>query len=402
MVYGKDQLDRIIGTDKFNSIVFNALKESNVYVVGGYIRDVLVGKNPMDRDYVTKGGFIGLLGRVAAEARGKLVRIGKGELHRIMLRNGMTLDFSPLRENIAADLSGRDFTINSMAWSPQTGLIDLHQGFQDISGKFIRIVNGGSIEQDPVRILRAYRFASELNFEISHETRLAIMRFRRMLGEAKNERITLEFIKILNAEDTIKPLSMMLEDGVLSEIISCDQEDLANKVDVIYQVGQKIDKLPLRYRFKVSNIVSQGLSLRGLYFIEILLSGFPDNLLSLSTKIRKRIALVDKARSIMRGVDDVKSDNLFEVLDTVGDPALDYLITGNLTEFIEYLERYQEILKNPLLNAEDIHDITGVDEGILMGRVIKAARKANFLGQIRTRKDAAIFVRKIVRDSNLT
>jgi hypothetical protein len=402
MVYGKDQIDRIIGTDKFNSIVFNALKESSVYVVGGYIRDVLVGKNPMDRDYVTKGGFIGLLGRVAAEARGKLVRIGKGELHRIVLRNGMTLDFSPLRENIAADLSDRDFTINSMAWSPQTGLIDLYQGFQDISGKFIRIVHGGSIEQDPVRILRAYRFASELNFEISHETRLAIMRFRRMLGEAKNERITLEFIKILNAEDTIKPLSMMLEDGVLSELISRDQEDLAMKVDVIYQVRQKIDKLPLRYRFKASNIVSQGLSLRGLYLMEILLSGLPDNLLSLSTKIRKRISLVDKARSIMREVDDVKADNLFEVLDIVGDPSLDYLITGNLTEFIEYLERYQEILKNPLLNAEDVHDITGVDEGILMGRVIKAARKANFLGQIRTRKDAEIFIRKIVRDSNLT
>jgi hypothetical protein len=402
MVYGGKQLDKIIKTDAFNSIVFSALKETDVYVVGGYIRDTLLGKTPLDRDYVIKGQFAGLLGKVAIETGGKLVRIGKGELYRIVLKNGMSLDFSHAKEDIAADLEGRDFTINSMAWSPSTGLIDLHQGVRDLSDKIIRIVHGKSIQEDPVRILRAFRFASELDFDISQETRQALRRFRHMLGEAKTERITLEFFKILSLEDAVKPLSLMLDESVLHEIISCSNEDLANKINVIYQVKQKLNNLPLIYRFKLMDIVSQNLSQQGLYCLEILLSGLPDNLLSLSSKIRRRLYDIDKARRIMNGVDDVRRDNLFEAFEAAGLSALDYLITGDLTGFIDDLERYQEVSKKPLLAAEDIRDITGIGGGILMGRIIKALRKAHFLGRVRSRRGAVMFVKKFIRALNLT
>ena len=96
-------------------------------------------------------------------------------------------------------MARRDFTINSIAYSKQTGIVDLYGGRQDIRRKVIRFVGKPKlrIEEDALRILRAFRFISKLGFNLDRKTAEAIYKKRKFLTKISKERIFDELSKIL-------------------------------------------------------------------------------------------------------------------------------------------------------------------------------------------------------------
>jgi len=183
------------------------------YLVGGCVRDYLLGKEPTDFDMTTdatptevKNCFkkdrvidTGIAhGTVTVILAGYPIEI---TTHRIETtysdkRHPDTVLFT---KNIEDDLARRDFTINAMAYHPGQGLIDLFGGKKDIKDQVIRCVGDSRrrFNEDALRILRGLRFASVLGFEIEENTRVALFKSRESLKDISVERISTELTKLL-------------------------------------------------------------------------------------------------------------------------------------------------------------------------------------------------------------
>jgi len=188
---------------------------SEGYLVGGCVRDLLLGKRPHDFDITTKlrpNEIIELLRKNGYYCYGKgieygtVVAVGKyNEEFEITTyrsdsnysdgRHPDTVEFS---DNILEDLSRRDFTINAIAYNPiSKEIIDRFGGINDLNNKRINAVGDANLrfKEDGLRILRALRFAIRFDYEISGSTKTAILR---NIDKISKERITNEFRKIFS------------------------------------------------------------------------------------------------------------------------------------------------------------------------------------------------------------
>ncbi len=392
------QLRERILNDRYNRIVFSAAQSRPLYLVGGYLRDILRGKTSMDRDYITEGDHESLLAKIVDETGGKLVRIGD-YLHRVVLKDNSTLDFTPLLNDIAYDLAKRDFTVNSIAWSPGTGLIDPFGGSNDLVKERIRMISRENIENDPIRILRAYRFAGECGMQIENKTRKALKDLSFRLLEAKGERITLEIFKILNLHNQPKMLRMMLHDGVMNRIFPLNTMEFQRRLRAISRLNRILHTLPLKDKEMPGVQFSQNLSYSGLLRLEVLLEGVKSSVLIMSSKILKRLCEVEKGRQILtRG--NWSNDSLFEAFRVMQDATADLLLQrGRVTMLSEY-ERYRTIEKTALLSVPEIVLETGIPHGRRLGEMIRLVQRAEFNRQIRSKESALLFLRSI--QHNLT
>ncbi len=183
------------------------------YAVGGVVRDFLMGKKCSDTDITTsatpdkviecfkdyKVFLTGLKhGTVTVVLNGKNYEITTFRKERGYTDNRHPdgVDFT---SSLKEDLVRRDFTINAMAYNEDDGVIDLYGGQQDINDKIIRAVGNPDerFKEDALRILRALRFASRLNFKIEKETKIAILKNAHLLKNISVERIYSELTGIL-------------------------------------------------------------------------------------------------------------------------------------------------------------------------------------------------------------
>lgn len=183
------------------------------YLVGGCVRDCLLGMDPIDWDLTTNarpeqvkkvfaaypvletgirhGTVTVLLDHVPIEVTTYRSDIGYTD-H----RHPDAVRFTPdLRE----DLARRDFTVNALAWSPETGFIDYFNGINDLAQRCLRCVGEASVrfEEDALRILRALRFSSVLGFSISPDTSAAIHQKKELLSFVAAERVQKELSRCL-------------------------------------------------------------------------------------------------------------------------------------------------------------------------------------------------------------
>lgn len=194
------------------------------YVVGGYLRDLLLQRPTRDYDLATSA-----TPEEVAEVLSSYRVLPTGLVHGTMTvmageemvevttfrKEGTYSDFRHPDQvwftgSIEDDLARRDFTINAMAWHPARGLIDPWGGKEDLDKRLIRAVGEPQkrFEEDALRILRALRFCSELGFEIEAETRRALEKAGRLLAHMAPERIRIETERILAGPN----LARVLED----------------------------------------------------------------------------------------------------------------------------------------------------------------------------------------------
>ena len=195
--------------------IINILERNGyeAYAVGGCVRDTLMGKVPADWDITTNCMPDDMI-RCFEDYR--IIETGLKHGTVTVLIDGVGYEVTTYRRDgeytdnrhpdkvtfvtdIASDLSRRDFTINAMAYNPKSGLVDLFGGREDIENKVIRCVGSPDkrFSEDALRILRALRFASVLDFSIDKTTSDAIFAFKDFLDNISKERINVEFTKLL-------------------------------------------------------------------------------------------------------------------------------------------------------------------------------------------------------------
>ncbi len=203
------------------------------HVVGGAVRDMLIQKSPEDWDIATNAKpdtvkqifkntvDTGLKhGTVSVVQDGEMVEVTtyRRESSYSDSRRPDSVEFvSSLQE----DLARRDFTINAIAFSPAEGLIDYSQGTEDIKSGIIRCVGSSSerFREDALRMIRAVRFAVQLDFELDSDVIKAIQANAELINRIAVERIREEFNKILVAEKVEKGLRLLHLTGLLGEVL---------------------------------------------------------------------------------------------------------------------------------------------------------------------------------------
>ncbi|MDE2860580.1 MAG: HD domain-containing protein [Chloroflexota bacterium] len=218
---------------------------AEAYVVGGFLRDLILGIPATDIDLAVRGDAIAIA-RDAAKALGASFVLLHEEhaIARIVLPRSepddgprWTLDLTSYSGGIEQDLAGRDFAINAMAASlddvlacgdaaaapsdaaSELRLLDLCGGLDDIRARRIRVVSVDAFRSDAARLLRAVRLAARLGFTIDEPTRLQIGRDAHLLTGVAAERLRDEFLKTLGEPDATASLRLMDELGLLCRLI---------------------------------------------------------------------------------------------------------------------------------------------------------------------------------------
>jgi tRNA nucleotidyltransferase/poly(A) polymerase len=202
------------------------------YLVGGCVRDALLGRPPLDIDISVAGNPESAAQILARAMGGRLVALGREAetLYRIVPPGKPPLDVVALRENdIFADLRRRDFTINAMAWDAgKRSLIDPAGGKKDLERGRIQPTGPDVFLRDPVRMVRAIRFAAAFGFRLTGDTFAALERHAPRLAAAPGERIREELHKLMEAGRTAPFLKILAETGLLSALLpKADPPDLS-------------------------------------------------------------------------------------------------------------------------------------------------------------------------------
>lgn len=244
-------------------------KGFEAYVVGGCIRDLLVGRTPSDFDIATSARPDEI-----KQVFDKCIDTGEKYGTITVLVNDSAVEITTFRaesdysdcrkpdnviflNNIEEDLSRRDFTVNAMAYNHSSRLIDPYGGRDDLTEKIIRCVGDPRerFSEDALRILRAYRFSSTLGFRIEENTERATVEKAGLLAKISAERIKAELDKILSSK---KPsyISRIFENNILD----CLDLTIAN-TDELSKLDDIPNFLPLRW---TALVWIGGLSVKGI------------------------------------------------------------------------------------------------------------------------------------------
>lgn len=209
------------------------------FIVGGCVRDLLIGKTPKDWDittnanpeqiqsifedtfYENKFGTVGVENKQTEEENLKVIEVTPYRIETTYSNNRHPDEVS-FSQNISDDLKRRDFTMNAIAYNPsKEEIIDLYEGKQAIKDKMIKAVGNADdrFKEDALRILRAVRFATQHGFAIENETMNALQKNADLLANISSERIRDEFLKILSSDEPMIGIVMAQKLGILKYIV---------------------------------------------------------------------------------------------------------------------------------------------------------------------------------------
>ncbi|KUG25010.1 trna nucleotidyltransferase [hydrocarbon metagenome] len=265
----KEKLNSIDVLSKITKFV--STKDDEIYIVGGFVRDLVLGREKKEIDFLIVGDGPKFAEELAAYLGIEKVTTFKnfGTAH--FVYNDYNLEFVGARKesyskesrnpkvqsaSLEEDLSRRDFTINTLAISltkQKFGeVVDLFDGFSDIKNKILRTPIDPLItfDDDPLRIMRAFRFAAELQFMVDDKIIEASERSAERLKIVAQERITDEFLKILSSRKPSIGLLLLYKSKVLdvifpeiSNLSGIDQRKDHHHKDVLLHTFQVIDNI---------------------------------------------------------------------------------------------------------------------------------------------------------------
>ncbi len=219
--------------------------EHEAFLVGGCVRDLIMGVKPKDYDITTSATpeeIISLFPKTFYEnTYGTVGVVTCGEDLGIPCVDETVkiLEVTPYRiegeysdkrhpdevkwsKDIADDLKRRDFTVNAMAYNPITGeVVDPFHGYEDIQGKVLRAVGSpdARFQEDALRLIRAIRFVAQLDFDLDSVTRESIEKNAELLATVSRERVRDEFSKLLMTDFPMRGLVLMKETGLMEHVV---------------------------------------------------------------------------------------------------------------------------------------------------------------------------------------
>jgi hypothetical protein len=309
------------------------------YVVGGAIRDLLLGLEPDDADVACPDPLA-----VARTVGGRLVRLGDQEhlsAYRVVLPEHV-YDFAALLDgDLGTDLARRDFTVNAMAVDlARDELVDPHGGQRDLAARVVRMIRASNFDDDPLRTLKGVRMAVKYGFEIEPATMDAIRRRAPRINDVARERVAYELSVIFSANAFRRAVGLLHETGLDAPLGLRTREFFADDVSLTGAWALLVDDPP-REAATLRRLIDQ----------------------------HDRIALYDAGEPIAR--------QLPAVLRALGrDDALDW----------------PDFTTRALLTGEEIAGLTGLGPGKELGAVKRALLEAQLRGEVRSREDAERFV----------
>jgi tRNA nucleotidyltransferase/poly(A) polymerase len=330
------------------------------YVVGGAVRDLILGVAPADVDVACLDPLscARLLGR-------KVIRLGREEhLSAYRVVDGSHVyDFAALLDgSIDADLARRDFTVNAMAIDLHSGaLLDPHDGRGDLDRRLVRMVDASNFDDDPLRMLKAVRMAVRFDFGIDETTLDAIRARADRITNVSVERVAYELTVIFSANAFRRAVSLLHETGL--------DVPLFNRV--LDPAAFHTDDVPLAAAMALLVTDAHAFAKRW----------------RLSDLLTRDIQALQRLR-------DTRS--LFDLYDAGA------RVSRQLAPMLRALGRDETIdlpdfTMPPLLAGDEIASIAGIGPGPRVGILKRALLEAELEGKVATREAAESFIRKLGR-----
>jgi len=434
-------------------------QKSKLYVVGGTLRDLILGRQCSDYDFAVSGAST-LATQYAHDTKSALVPLDTTpgrETFRVVIKKNVYFDFSELQgSTIESDLNQRDFSINALAVSLPNFIkgikkyIDPHNGKDDMKNKVIRVLPGPIFSKDPLRMLRAFRFMSVLEFQIESNTLKKIKTLSPKINRVSPERIWNELNLLLNTKKASPSIQAMGDSGLLKSIFpelyknektsSCLR--IMNHVENLITNPKQIGAKPLTEIKKVLSEKPQLIRLGSMLY-PLTKKSFTKQIgsnrkLNRKTKTSK---ILNKLRASNVEIDFVGAiiSCSHSVANTKLNFADDHSSRLKLYQFIYQNEQglvpglylhlanrldlptekewktdpraiavrnifdfyFQTYLpakrKKPLLNGNDIQDISKIKPSPTFATILYKIEEARVLGIINTRSQAISFAKNIVR-----
>ena len=417
----------------------------SAYVVGGAVRDHLMGRQINDYDVCTdalpnevEGVFHDYRVIETGIKHGTVtVFFGPSSVEITTFRtdgsysDGRHPDSVDFTRDIVKDLSRRDFTVNAIAYSPIEGYIDPFCGIGDISSKVIRCVGDPTrrFSEDALRILRALRFSATLGFTINNETSNAILTLKNNLSLVSKERVRDEIKKLICGKDMFRVMNdyrdiMALIIPDISATFDYNQNNPHHDFDLYTHIVKTVSNLPCDPTLRFSGLLhdiakpiteskdNNGIShfyahahhsaemaekiLRDLRFSNV-------EIKRIVTLIRHHDGVIEETESaVSRKLSKIGKDLYFDLLDLQrADNASQKLNTSLRTEHNESLRKIaNDILsKEPCLSLSDLA-LNGNDmidmgyKGKEIGKALTLLFNAVLNGEVKnTKKDLSEYIR---------
>jgi tRNA nucleotidyltransferase (CCA-adding enzyme) len=210
-----------------------------VYMVGGAVRDAILGRvrEYVDLDFIIPADAVKVARKIAQRYQAGFVLLdAERQIARVVFPHA-TADFAQQEgESLITDLHRRDFTINAIAYNPHTQeIIDPLDGCKDIESELLRMISPVNLQNDPLRLMRAYRQAAQLGFTIEPATQETIRRLATDIRKVAAERVRVEIGYLLaNSQGTFW-LNLAWKDGVLTSFFKNATEESFIKLTAVDQ-----------------------------------------------------------------------------------------------------------------------------------------------------------------------
>lgn len=244
-----------------NDPILNKLTKlgNKIYLVGGAIRDYLLGKETFDHDLIVIDADAREFSLKAAKLLdAKFIPLDEeNKIYRLILSDKVNyLDITnPVEGSLQKDIERRDLTINAICADISTGeIIDLESGLNDFNNKIIREIREENFVDDPLRILRIFRFHAVLGFDIAPSLTEISSKYAHLIDKPARERVEYELMKLFNGEFAYSALLKMDEVGILERIFPFTKElkqvppNAHHHLDLFHHSIETVKQIELLYK----------------------------------------------------------------------------------------------------------------------------------------------------------
>ncbi len=374
-----------------------------LYLVGGVVRDLLLGRETLDLDLVVEGDAQGLARDLALRLGGRAVahdQFGTAKL----TAGALTIDLAMARleryarpgalpevrpGSLDDDLRRRDFTINAIAVALAPGpfgqLIDPLGGRADLRARLIRVLHDRSFVDDPTRLLRALRYQARFRFRLEERTRELLLRDAGGLAQVSSDRVRHELQRTLEEGEPERALQAAQETGVLAAVHPA----------LAWRPGHA------RWfaRARAEGIASPSV------YLALLTHGQGEDAaagvarrLALPNDLARPLLDAQRLQSRLHHLADpgMRPSQLYDALSEYQEAAIAACRLAADSPIIEarlrlYLERLRNV--RPELDGRGLIEL-GVPQGPAVGAALAALRRARLDGEVQTRDDETAYVRR--------